>query len=94
MMSTLLKEARNQAIHFALGGIVSWLIMGLTSILFGFEVTFRNSFTAILGVIIMAITVEVCQYLYNDARELKLQDRLIDFGFYVLASLSTLFLLF
>ena len=93
-MKITLHELKNQAVHFLIGGLVSWITIGITFIFFGFDYSWKNTFTAIYVVAVLALTVEICQYLYADNHELKLSDRILDFSTYVISSLSTLVLFF
>lgn len=81
-------EWKNQIYHFIVGLGVSWLYCIVVCLISGIFMPYG----AVLVSLSVWITVEVCQYLYADSRQLKLDDRIRDTVFAVLGG-STIYIL-
>jgi hypothetical protein len=80
------KEFKNNMVHIVIGIGVSW-----SSTLIYFLLS--TSFLPALGIFLSAgigLTIEVCQYFYNDNKELKIIDRLLDWAGYIVGGLTIL----
>lgn len=79
-MKISMNDIKNGAVHFFIGVVISWLYFLFTG----------NFLLPMIAVLSVAVTIEICQYMYNDDHQLLIKDRLIDVALYLAGSATIL----
>jgi hypothetical protein len=83
------KELKNNCVHFVLGFFMTFLTIGLVAILYNLYLPK----IALMTTLVMSVTVEICQFLYNDQHEWKAIERSIEIACYFIGATTMILII-